>query len=339
MVSDRKTLPLHILSRVHAKQNLGYGGIKNLAQRAAERVAPDGDVDNAYKLIKAFLDSGTPIRGEAEEALVDELRSDFANAPNGSQPSLGSVLETVVSDDMELGREELVSFFAPYERTELVAKNLRSETIEALFDGPSADFAALDNAKHISQALALAGLMFDRSSDDVTPVDTRFSEKKHFSFIRRSTADLEALVVHGLKFEPHAERPGYTYFSEKYERHDETGEAIGSRESNGVAFFDQNHVYGITRTSHRPTLSNFVGHRPGDDDFFWFDGMLTTSNSIGARISARGLCLWHDNEDDKRALTGMRTPDDIFAAFSSDRARGAVEKWLADDERQTAIVL
>ena len=339
MVSDRRTLPLHILSRVHAKQNLGYGGIKNLAQSAAERVGPAGDVDNAYKLIKAFLDSGTPLRGAPEQALIEELRENFQEAENGVQPSHAAILDAVISENYELGRDTLIKFFAPYEKTDLVAKNLRGESIASILDGPSADFAVLDSAKHISQTFALAALMFNRSADDVTPSDPRFSAKKHFSFIRRSTGNFDGLVVHGMKFEPHAERSGYTYFSEKYERHDHNGQSLGSREANGVSFFDQSHVFGLARTAHRPVLSYFVGHRPSDDDFYWFDGMLTTINSSGRRISARGLCIWHENEEVKRSLTGMRSTEDITAALTTDRLRSAFEGWLNDRSRQDIVTL
>lgn len=341
MLIDDKTLPLHILARVHAKRSLGYGGLKTLAQKAADRVPEGSDADEAFRAVKAFLDSGTPLRGKAENALVTELREAFAlsNGHSNGGPNSLDVLETLVTGDPHVSRDELIRYFAPYERTEYVAKNRRTETVESLLEGPAASFAAIDSSKHISQAFGIAALMFNENADDVTPVDTRFWEKTHFSFIRRSTGHLDSLIVHGLKFAPHAGRAGYTYFSEKYERHDHDGAPLGSRESRGVAFFDQNYVYGISRTAHKHTLTNFVGQRPGDDDFYWFDGMLTTSNSSGARISAKGLCLWHETESHKRALTGVRSTDDLLAAFRGDKFKSAVEKWLDTPERQSVIVL
>ncbi|MEE4349853.1 MAG: hypothetical protein V2J26_06460 [Pacificimonas sp.] len=313
--------------------------MKALAMRAARR-APEPQAEEAFRAIKAFIDSGTALRGPNLELLIAELDEAFAALATSDTPSLCDVLATVAGRAERVAPQALIAFFAPYEgSTEYVAKNLRTATVAAPPGDAPQPFAALASGNHIAQVMGIAALMFGQRGDDITPVDQRFIEKEHFSFIRRSTGPLSKLVVHGLRFAPHADHPQYTYFSEKYERHDDTGTETGRRESNGVGFFDQDFVYGICRTLYRHTMTYFVGQRPNVDDFVCFDALLMTSNTSGARVAARGLCLAHRDEQAKQALTGVRSPDEVRAGLSRPAHLTGFDGWLATPDRQGIIVL
>ena len=328
-------LRVHLLARLYCE----LSGVSQsaFANRVAARAGQGADNDTISEEVKRFLTHGTTKSFTRRRlAIVDELRLAFADMPPLHGLSLGDVLETTVTGEGAVSPHDLSEFYTRYLREPHIAKTMRNHLEDRQREAETQAFSSIVNGRHIAKVFGIVAQAFDVEADDITPVDNRLIDRQHFSFIRPTSGEEGAYVVHGLKFARHTDFPGYMYFSEKYERHHSVGDNLGSRVSQGVGFIDGRSIHGIARPANTDTFTYFQAERPRVDNFRYFDAVMMTSNSSGAAIAARGLCLPSRDQDEKRRLVGCFGPGELMSSLEESQ-REIVATWL-DDPRRNGLI-